>query len=337
MSDVPLVSICIPTYNRAAMIGKAIESALGQTYTNLEVIVVDNASSDNTPAVVASYRDERLRYVRNEKNLGLFGNFNRCIELAQGKYLHILHSDDYIDSDFTRRCVAFFYEHPTAVMTSTRACAVRNNIVTEDVGGISDFIYTAPEGFRRLLADRSYISCPSVMVLREVYREVGSFSLEYPYSSDFYQWLRIARNYDIGFVSGACVYYLEGEHSESFRFLFASPQGYLDMLRMFIQLQCDLGQDFREYTAEFLAAEWRYIQDCLYAGFTRGDSMTGFSPRIFCSLAYACWSLETPVTAVQWLGTIRDRVIIFFAGLLMAWSPVRKVVNHLFFGHGKGY
>ena len=90
MTDEPLVSICIPTYNRAGMIGRAIESALGQTHRNIEVIVVDNASSDNTDAIVAAYSDKRLTYIKNERNLGLFGNFNRCIELATGKFLHIL-------------------------------------------------------------------------------------------------------------------------------------------------------------------------------------------------------------------------------------------------------
>lgn len=337
MPDEPLVSICIPTYNRARMIGKAIESALGQTYRNIEVIVVDNASSDDTETIVAAYRDERLRYVRNDRNLGLFGNFNRCIELSQGVYLHILHSDDYIDSDFTRRCVAFFLKHPSVVMTSTRACAVRDGTLTEEVGGNTDFVYSAPEGFRHLLAQRSYISCPSVMVLRKVYQEIGLFSLEYPYSSDFYQWLRIAREYDIGFVSQACVYYLEGEHSESFRYLFSSPQGYLDMLRMFIQLQSDLGQEFREYAGEFLAAERRYIHDCIFAGFTRGDAMNGFSPKIFCGFAYACWTLERPMTLGQWLGKARDLLVIIFSALLIVWSPLRKTVKVLLFNQKAGY
>ena len=126
MADKPLVSICIPTYNRAGMIGKAIESALGQTYRNIEVIVVDNASTDNTGVVVAGYSDQRFRYVKNDRNLGLFGNFNRCIELAKGKYLHILHSDDYIDPHFTEVCIDFFRKHPSVVMTSTNAYVIRN-------------------------------------------------------------------------------------------------------------------------------------------------------------------------------------------------------------------
>jgi len=337
MPDEPLVSICIPTYNRVGMIGKAVESALSQTYRNIEVIVVDNASTDHTGDVLAAFSDPRLRYVRNERNLGLFGNFNRCIELAKGKYLHILHSDDYIDPGFTEACISFFQKHPSVVMTSTNACVIRNGQKNECIHSTADFVYPSPEGFRRLLNERSYINCPSVMVLREVYRETGPFSLEYPYSSDFYQWLRIARIHDIGFVSGACVNYTEGEHSESYRLLFASPQGYLDTIRMFVQLRVDLGKEADCYSAEFLAAQRRFIQDCLFAGFTRGDGMLGFSPSIFTGFAFSCWTLEKPVSFYQWLGKLRDLLVILPAGLLVGFFPTRRIVKTLFFSGRDGY
>jgi glycosyltransferase involved in cell wall biosynthesis len=337
MDNLPLVSICIPTFNRSGMVEKAIESALNQTYTNIEVIVVDNQSTDETDEVVASFHDKRLRYVKNSQNLGLFGNFNRCIELATGKYLHILHSDDYIDLGFTARCVTFFQEHPSVVMTSTCARIVRDGVEKDNTCSETDFVYTAPEGFRRLLAARSFIACPSVMVLRDIYREVGHFNLEYPYSSDFFQWLKIARSHDIGFVSGACVFYRQGEHTETFRFLFSSPQGYLDMLRMFVQIQLDLGKEFDQYTVEFLAAQRRFIHDCLFAGFMRGDTMSGFSPSVFTGLSLACWTLEKPVSVLQWFGKLRDLVVILPAGLLMSWSPTRRMVRALFFSRKEGY
>ncbi|MDP2813939.1 MAG: glycosyltransferase [Erysipelotrichaceae bacterium] len=337
MPDNPLVSICIPTYNRAGMIHRAIESALDQTYKNIEVIVVDNASTDNTAAVVASFTDKRLAYVKNERNLGLFGNFNRCIDLATGKYLHILHSDDYICPDFTARCVAFFLEHPSVVMTSTRAHIVGEGFERDCDCSDTDFVYTAPEGFRRLLAERSFIACPSVMVIRDIYREVGPFNLEYPYSSDFLQWLRIVRSHDIGFVREACVFYRQGEHSETFRFLFSSPQGYLDMIRIFVQLRIDLGKELDQYSTELLMAQRRFIHDCLFAGFTRGDTMPGFSPSVFTGLSFACWTLEKPVSVLQVFGKLRDLLVILPAGLLMSWSPTRRIVRALFFSRRVGY
>jgi glycosyltransferase involved in cell wall biosynthesis len=337
MPDEPLVSICIPTYNRAGMISKAIESALSQTYRHIEVIVIDNASTDTTAAVVGSFADERLKYVKNERNLGLFGNFNRCIEVARGKYLHILHSDDYIDPGFTATCVTFFKNHPSVVMTSTRTRMVGDGFEKDIPGSDTDLVYPAPEGFRRLLATRSFISCPSVMVRKDIYEEIGPFLLEYPYSSDYYQWLKIARNYDIGFVSGAFVFYRVGEHSETFRVMFSSPLGYQDMLRMFIQVQADLGADLDRYSGELLAAQRRFIHDCIFAGFTRWESMPGFSPMVFIGFSLTCWTLEKPVSLSEWIGKLRDLLIILPAGLLMSCSLSRRMVTSLFFSRKEGY
>ena len=337
MDPEPLVSICIPTYNRAGMIHKAIESALAQTYENIEVIVVDNASTDNTASVAASYADKRLKYVKNDRNLGLFGNFNRCVEEASGAYVHILHSDDYIDPDFTASCMAFFRTHPSVVLTTTGARIVGPGGESDISYSKTDFLLAAPEGFRRLLAERSFIVCPSVMIRSDMYREAGLYNLEYPYSSDYYLYLKIARAHDIGFVAAACLYYRQGEHSESYRFLFSSPQGYLDMLRIFMQLRTDLGPDMDEYAREFQAAQRRFIHDCIFAGFTRTDTMQGFSPWVFSGLAITCWTLEKPVSLSLWLAKVRDVLVILPAGLLMGWSPTRRVVRSLFFSRRDSY
>lgn len=337
MPDSPLVSICIPTYNRADMIGKAIESALSQTYKNIEVIVVDNNSTDNTAEIVASYKDTRLHYTKNVRNLGLFGNCNQCIDLAKGTYLHILHSDDYIDPGFTERCIVFFSEHPSVVLTTTGSRIVSDTFEKDIPFNDTDRVYPAPEGFRCLLATRSFIVCPSVMVRRDIYDEVGYFNMEYPYSSDYYQWLKISRIYDIGFVSKVCLYYRQGKHSETYRFLFSTPHGYMDMLRMFLQIRIDLGQDYQQYAQEFLAAQRRFIHDCIYAGFTRGETMPGFSPSIFTGFSLACWTLEKPEKISQMLEKIRDLIVILAAGSLMVWGPLRRLTRNIFFSRRESY
>ena len=100
-----LVSILIPTYNRAKMVGKSIESALSQTITDIEIIVCDNCSTDNTVKVVHSYtkKDSRLRLVVNETNIGPTRNWRRCVENARGKYAKLLFSDDWIDSEYIEK------------------------------------------------------------------------------------------------------------------------------------------------------------------------------------------------------------------------------------------
>ena len=102
-----LVSIGIPTYNRAkGNLRKVIERALDQTYTNVEVIVSDNCSPDNTAEVVQSFDDPRLRYFRQETNIGPNNNFNYCLNQARGEYFLLFHDDDTIDPDFIEACMA---------------------------------------------------------------------------------------------------------------------------------------------------------------------------------------------------------------------------------------
>jgi glycosyltransferase involved in cell wall biosynthesis len=91
---VPTVSVIIPTYNRAHLVGRAIKSVLSQTYQDFEVIVVDDGSSDNTEDVIKSIGDARLLYVRHEKNVGSNAARNTGIRLARGKYIAFQDSDD---------------------------------------------------------------------------------------------------------------------------------------------------------------------------------------------------------------------------------------------------
>ncbi|MDB5892522.1 MAG: hypothetical protein JWQ88_53 [Rhodoferax sp.] len=90
----PLVSICIPTYRGAHFIGRTIAAVIDQTYGNLQIIVVDDNSPDDTEAAVRKFGDERIRYVRNAGNLGPEGNWNRCRDLARGRYFKLLPHDD---------------------------------------------------------------------------------------------------------------------------------------------------------------------------------------------------------------------------------------------------
>ncbi len=104
-----LVSILIPVYNRKTFIGACIESSLVQTYTNIEVVVVDNASTDGTWEICQQYaaKDQRVRVFRNDTNIGPVRNWKRCIDEASGLYGKLLFSDDLIESDFLEKTLPF--------------------------------------------------------------------------------------------------------------------------------------------------------------------------------------------------------------------------------------
>ena len=129
-----LVSIGIPTYNRATgNLRKVIERALGQTYTNTEVIVSDNCSTDNTPELVQSFDDSRLRYFRQETNIGPNKNFNFCLNQARGEYFLLFHDDDMIDQDFVEVCMSSLKPDQTvgAIFTGVRIIDEHDNVLKE--------------------------------------------------------------------------------------------------------------------------------------------------------------------------------------------------------------
>lgn len=97
----PYVSVCIPTYNGGKYIRECIESILVQTYSDFEILIVDDKSSDETIEVVEEFakRDKRIRIVRNQQNLGLVKNWNRCVELSEGEWIKFLFQDDLLAPD----------------------------------------------------------------------------------------------------------------------------------------------------------------------------------------------------------------------------------------------
>jgi len=130
----PLVSIGIPTYNRAAgNLRRVIERSLAQTYANVEVIVSDNCSSDHTSELVRSIDDPRLRYFRQETNIGPNNNFNYCLNQARGEYFLLFHDDDMIDEDFVESCIAALEPGQSvgAIFTGVRVIDENDTVLEE--------------------------------------------------------------------------------------------------------------------------------------------------------------------------------------------------------------
>jgi glycosyltransferase involved in cell wall biosynthesis len=120
-SVTPKVSICIPVYNQRAFIARAVRSALAQELDGLGILVVDNQSDDGTWEALQPFAAEGVRLHRNPANLGLFGNFNRCIELADdAPYLRLLSGDDALAPGCLRAEVAAMERNPGLAMLSTR-------------------------------------------------------------------------------------------------------------------------------------------------------------------------------------------------------------------------
>lgn len=116
----PRVSVGVPTFNRAASLPRTLESVLGQTYEDLELLIADNASTDGTADLCARFadRDRRVRVIRQERNVGLTANFNTLFERAAGELVMVLADDDWLEPDYVEDCVAALDADPELVIAS---------------------------------------------------------------------------------------------------------------------------------------------------------------------------------------------------------------------------
>jgi glycosyltransferase involved in cell wall biosynthesis len=204
-----LVSICVPTYNSGLTLHETLASIVNQTYKNLEILVVDNASSDDSLAVARRFVDSRISVYESEVNLGAEGNFNRCISLARGEFIAIYHADDIYTQDMVSKQVAFLQRHPDA------GCVFTEAEVINQFGDTTGFIAVPHElrnprevsiGFTQLikvlLCHFNFLLCPSAMVRAAVYQgDIKGWRGElFRSSADLDVWLRIARDYKVGIL-----------------------------------------------------------------------------------------------------------------------------------------
>tara|TARA_R110001606_G_scaffold178752_1_gene325430 strand:+ start:13717 stop:14658 length:942 start_codon:yes stop_codon:yes gene_type:complete len=165
----PLVSILIPVYNRETIIAETLESAVLQTYDNIEVIVVDNASSDGTWKVIQYFveKDKRIKAFRNETNLGPVRNWLRCVEEAKGDFGKILWSDDLIEADFLQKTLPLFNHDVGFVYTGTQIFIGNNpNSGVSCYFLASTGVYNSSEYLHKALYDKDVPVSPGCAIFR---------------------------------------------------------------------------------------------------------------------------------------------------------------------------
>ena len=128
----PLQSVIIPTYNRKNMLAEAVDSVLRQSQRNLEVLIIDDCSTDGTEEFVRSIQDSRVKYFRNETNSGPEFSRNFGLKQARGKYINFLDDDDYYtDYDFFTKAIKIFEEHDSDSEPLAFVCANAKMLIAE--------------------------------------------------------------------------------------------------------------------------------------------------------------------------------------------------------------
>jgi len=192
-----LVSICIPVYNAEKTIAETLHTILGQTYRNMEILVIDNASTDQTPTLLQEFSDPRLKIYRNEINIGAEKNFSKAVHLASGEYIGLFHADDLYLPEMVEKQVAAFQKFPSAgaVFTLANHINSRGEIIGESHFPIelnNAEIHSFQGIFEATLENMNILMCPSAMVRGKLYKELMPFDMDrFGTSSDLDMWLRI--------------------------------------------------------------------------------------------------------------------------------------------------
>ena len=207
----PLCTVAIPVYNRAHIIRAAIDSALRQDIDDLEVLVVDDCSTDGAWDVIQDYADPRLRAVRNDSNQGLFGNMNRCLDLARGKYIRILCDDDRLLPGCLRHETAILEAHPEAALLSTRIYIV--NEAGERTGMFGEHLAPGLYRGRDVIPAALWVlshyghtlfGYPSgVLMRRSAVQQAGHFEAGLKQIGDVAYFLRLAQQGDLAVTDHA--------------------------------------------------------------------------------------------------------------------------------------
>ena len=200
--NTPKVSICLTTYNRSSELSSTIESIINQTFSDWELIICDDCSTDSTELIVTSFMktDSRLRYHRNVENLKMPGNLNVAIGLSCGEYIANVHDGDYYDPTLIEKWYSILDGNKNVGMVFNGYYYIYNDGNSKEIRHNFSVINDGRILFDYLLTNFSSAPWGTVMVPKRVYREMGKFDGCFGFISDVEMWLRIGVKYRIGYI-----------------------------------------------------------------------------------------------------------------------------------------
>lgn len=205
-----LVSICVPVFNGEGTIEETLQSIRSQTYSNMEIIVVDNCSTDKTVEIIQSIEDDRIHFYQNATNLGMVGNWNKCLEYVTGEYVHFVSADDNLMPECIEKKLKLIEQNQTVsmVFSASQVINEKNEVVMYRHPYKKDSVLDGKK-----LAKKSYHArnifgeLSNVLFRAELVSQVGGFAKNTCYATDWDFWLRIACTGDVGYVNQELMQY----------------------------------------------------------------------------------------------------------------------------------
>jgi glycosyltransferase involved in cell wall biosynthesis len=207
MNKLSKVSIVMPAYNAEETIVESIQSVLSQTYSNFEIIIVDDGSSDGTTTLVNSIFSDSRIILKEIANSGVANARNTGMRQATGEYIAFLDSDDVWDSGFLAACIQAFNEKDNIRVVYTHYKIFKSN-VNQNINGLQNRYKFIPHSLYRIMI-YDYIPTSASMIKRSVVLDGDFFDMRFFGTEDWEFWIRIISKYDIHYISEPLVYYRE--------------------------------------------------------------------------------------------------------------------------------
>jgi glycosyltransferase involved in cell wall biosynthesis len=216
----PKVSIIIPAYNRSRYLKLSIKSIIEQDFQDFEIIVSDNASTEDLSQIITTFNDNRIIYHKNKTNVGMTMNHNKALELCSGEYIHIFSDDDLMLDHCIKNKVKVLEEYPTVGLVHSDINIIDSEgRVTSKAHWASliwkkwEIVHSKSKFFSKedyhkyLYRIHNIISMPSVMIRRSVIDKIGFMDPEIKYFIDWQYWLKITLFWDVFYLNQKLVSY----------------------------------------------------------------------------------------------------------------------------------
>ncbi len=239
MNNSPLVSTIIPVYNGEKYISRAVESALSQTYKNIEVIIIDDGSKDKTRQIISEFekKDARIVILANSVNLGFVKTLNKGAAVAKGQFIARLDHDDFwTDPKKLEKQAKFFEDNQEYVLTG-------GGVIKTDVSGRELLRYLFPESnqdIRKAILIDNTFAHSSVLFRKNAFQEVGGYDEHFGFFADRDLWLKLGRIGKLHNFPEYFVCYLDKEESG---FDYSSRN---DHIRRKLKLNIELRKKYRK-------------------------------------------------------------------------------------------
>lgn len=196
----PKVSVIICSYNRASLLPRAIDSVLSQDFKDFELIIIDDASTDETEALISSYvaKDSRIRYYKNDFNIGIVNSRNQAVNLAKAEYIAMLDSDDWwLKNDKLSKQVKFLDEHLSVGLVGTMALCYNadDNFIKEQL------FESKSEKIKSKILYKNQFNQSSVMFRKTAYTIVGGYNKDLVVAEGLEFFLKIGIKYELANIA----------------------------------------------------------------------------------------------------------------------------------------